>query len=212
MHLDTDQLLNIARGWGNATDADRAHVAACAACAAELGRLQGLRAEMQALPLIAPPRDGWQRIAAAADAAPAPRPARRPYALAAGVAVAALAVAAALQLPAGDDTRGAGVDAPAVVPATPPQSGPATGWRLVESENARLEALLAALPSQDRVRARTGYTVSALEDRLAMVDDQLSQAAFEPQAPGQTEQLWRQRLYLMNSLVKVRYAQATAGP
>jgi hypothetical protein len=211
MHLDTDQLLSLARGRGNDTDADRAHVAACAACAAELERLQGVRAELQALPLLAPPPGGWQRIVAAADAA-APRPARRPYALAAAAAVAALAVAVVLQLPAGDGTRVTGMDrSTAVATAAAPPSGPAAGWQLVESENARLEALLAALPSDGRVRASTGYTVSTLEDRLALVDDRLSQAAFEPLAPGQAEQLWRERLYLMNSLVKVRYAQAAAG-
>lgn len=201
MHLPVDELLSLARG-AESSAADHAHLAACPACAAELSRLRGLKAGLAALPDIAPPEDGWTRILAAADAPPARVP-RWPAALAASLAVASIAVFAALQV-------GGGSTPVASAPATATTTSDA-GWELVQAENARLEALLAALPEDQHVRASTGTTVSALEDRLALVDDQLSAAAFEPLAPGEAESLWRMRLYLMNSLVQVRYGQITAG-
>jgi hypothetical protein len=79
----------------------------------------------------------------------------------------------------------------------------------IREQNARLESLLAALPERRSMRGSTAFTVSQLEDRLALVDDRLSRIAMEPNAPEFSEQLWRERVDLMNSLVQVRYADAT---
>jgi hypothetical protein len=78
----------------------------------------------------------------------------------------------------------------------------------VRAENARLERLLAALPERHAMRGSTAFTVAELEDRLALLDDRLSRVTLEPNAPERAEQLWRERVKVMNSLVQVRYADA----
>lgn len=204
MHLSTDELLTLAAGECQA--ADHTHLAACPACAEELARLRVLRTSLAGLPAIAPPEGAWGRILTAAEA-PVARAPRWPVAVAASLVMASVAVFAALRI---DGGTAAGPAASSSVSAASSEARD-PGWEVVQAENARLEALLAALPEDQHVRASTGTTVSALEDRLALVDDQLSAAAFEPLAPGEAESLWRTRLYLMNSLVKVRYGQVTAG-
>ena len=44
----------------------------------------------------------------------------------------------------------------------------------IRVENARLDELLAALPERSSMRGSTAFTIAALEDRLAAVDDRLS--------------------------------------
>ena len=82
-------------------------------------------------------------------------------------------------------------------------------WRgAVRAENDRLEWVLATLPERHAMRGSTAYTVAELEDRLALLDDRLSRVALEPNAPERAESLWRQRVDVMHSLVRVRYADA----
>ncbi len=76
----------------------------------------------------------------------------------------------------------------------------------MRAENERLEKILAVLPERHAMRGSTAFTVAELEDRLALVDDRLSRIALEPNAPERAEQLWRERIGVMNSLVQVRYA------
>ena len=78
----------------------------------------------------------------------------------------------------------------------------------MRAENERLERILAVLPERHAMRGSTAFTVAELEDRLALVDDHLSRIALEPNAPERAEQLWRERVGVMNSLVQVRYADA----
>ena len=67
---------------------------------------------------------------------------------------------------------------------------------------------LRALPDEPSVvRAGTQATILELEDRIAAIDYQLS----DPDAgltPEETEIFWRERVRLMESLVRLRYAQA----
>jgi hypothetical protein len=79
------------------------------------------------------------------------------------------------------------------------------------AENGRLEALLSQLPESRTTRIGTAYTVAAIEDRLALVDDRITTVTLEPYAPEVAEELWRERVTLMNSLVQVRYARALAS-
>jgi hypothetical protein len=76
------------------------------------------------------------------------------------------------------------------------------------ARNERLEHILAALPERHVLRGSTAFTVAELEDRLALVDDRLSRIVLEPNAPERAEDLWRERVGVMNSLVQVRYADA----
>jgi hypothetical protein len=79
------------------------------------------------------------------------------------------------------------------------------------AQNARLEALLADMPRQSTTRAGTAYAVAALEDRLAVLDDRITAVSLQPSAPETTEELWRQRVNVMNSLVQVQYANLVAS-
>ncbi|NJD20961.1 MAG: hypothetical protein FIA95_16960, partial [Gemmatimonadetes bacterium] len=63
-HGTTDELLAVRDGEGTAWA--RAHVEECAACRAELYRLEQVRSQLRALPAFAPPRDRWAVVAARA--------------------------------------------------------------------------------------------------------------------------------------------------
>ncbi len=78
----------------------------------------------------------------------------------------------------------------------------------MRAENDRLEWLLATLPERHAMRGSTAFTVAELEDRLALLDDRLSLVSLEPNAPERAERLWQERVEVMHSLVRVRYADA----
>ena len=61
------------------------------------------------------------------------------------------------------------------------------------------------MPSQPRVqRAGTLATIDDLQDRIAAIDLQLSGSGL---SPAEQEIYWRERVRLMDSLVRLRYAQ-----
>jgi hypothetical protein len=85
----------------------------------------------------------------------------------------------------------------------------ATSYAALVAESARLEQLLAELPaSRPLMAGSTASTIVGLEDRIALVDEQLSYAAAEEIAPPYRQALWGERVELMNALVYVRFAQA----
>jgi hypothetical protein len=57
------------------------------------------------------------------------------------------------------------------------------------------------------MRASTAATISNLEDRIAAIDYRLNHPGIR-MSPGQKQLYWRERVRLMDSLVKLRYAQA----
>lgn len=143
-----------------------------------------------------PPAAGWRGVLAARDARESRRDARWPIALAA----AALAAAVGLGFALHSAERTLAADAGAGLP---PDALPRAE---AQAENERLESILAALPERNAMRGSTAYTVAELEDRLALLDDRLSRVALEPNAPEQSEALWRERAGVMHTLVQVRYA------
>ena len=149
---------------------------------------------LRALPDYAAPADGWSRVVRRAGRD------RRPAGLAwaAAAATVVLALAAVLRLPG--------------EPLPLPQPVMATASELdgLRERSDWLEAQLAALPEPAAQRLGTVYTVALLEDRLALLDDALSEAALEPASPAYAEALWRERVALMGSLVQVRHAGALA--
>jgi hypothetical protein len=148
---------------------------------------------LRGLPDYAAPGDGWSRVVrrAAQD--------RRPTGLAwaAAAATAVLALGLLLRLP-GESLP----PAPSVTAASELDG--------LRERSAWLEAQLAGLPEPAAQRLGTTYTVALLEDRLALLDDALSEAALEPGSPAYAETLWRERVALMGSLVQVRHAGALA--
>lgn len=149
-----------------------------------------------ALPEFAPPESGWQGVLAARGRRDASESSRWPLALAAATLAAAVGLGAWLQSERRDRALATGP-----VVALPVSDA-------IRAENERLERLLATLPEPRAMRGSTAYTLAEIEDRLAFVDDRLSRVTLEPNAPERAEQLWRERVGLMNSLVQVRYADA----
>jgi uncharacterized small protein (DUF1192 family) len=155
-------------------------------------------ARLGALSQFDPPGGGWRAVLAARKAREARLDRRWPVALAAVVLALTAGLAGWLQSAqhalSGDDGAAGPADAPVAAE--------------MRAENDRLESILARLPERRAMRGRTAYTVAELEDRLALLDDRLSRLALEPNAPERAEQLWRERVGVMHSLVQVRYAEA----
>jgi len=119
---------------------------------------------------------------------------------AAAASVAALAAFAALRW----------TEAPAPAPArTEPLIVLDTGsLDELRAQSRDLEALLAALPERPAVaRAGTSVPIESLEAEVQWLDHQLSLADASGQSRA-TEQLWRDRVEVMSSLVQLRYVEA----
>jgi len=160
--------------------------------------MNDLSGRLGALAGFEPPVAGWKGVLAAREQRDARQSLGWPSLLAVAVLVATVSLGWWLQsaqrlLPAPADAAEIGV-----VPV-------AAGARAV---NDRLESLLATLPERHAMRGSTAYTVAELEDRLALLDDRLSLVSLEPNAPERAEKLWQERVDLMHSLVRVRYADA----
>ncbi|HUO82357.1 MAG TPA: hypothetical protein VM616_05805 [Gammaproteobacteria bacterium] len=198
MHARIDELLSLRDGEPVAAAAAR-HAGDCPACAGELERLRGLRRRLRALPALPPPERGWEAVARRAYK----RSARGRRLLAgAGLGLAASAAWLMVSLTL-RETPPAPVAAPPVIA----EAGAGANAELMRRSMA-LEHTLKGIDYQPNVvRASTAGTIADIEDRIALVDYQLSQAAAGSLSDAQSERLWRQRVDLMGSLVQVRYAQ-----
>jgi hypothetical protein len=79
---------------------------------------------------------------------------------------------------------------------------------IVEARVDAQERWLASLPSEPIVvHVGTRAAVAGLEDRIAQLDDVLSEARVEGTQPAKLVPLEEQRARLVNSLVQVRYAE-----
>ena len=153
------------------------------------------------MPPVRPPHDLWRTVAVNAVS----RPTRRvPWAAIAGFAASfVLAMVVILQMGPDGTSTSAGSGNPSDVIASTPAPAGATPELLQRSRS--LEATLRALPAAPSVtRASTATTVADLEDQLMLVDARLSSGQLTPQ---QEETLWRHRVRLMDSLVRLRYVQ-----
>lgn len=171
-----------------------------------------LAAALRDLPPKSPPADVWERIRHRAETEgilgrPRERRMRRDLQWLAGGALAATVVFSLLDLSV------LGPDPAPSVPAdegrfaaTPVENGESLGGLMHRSR--MLEQALRSARSQPRVmRASTASTIATLEDRITLIDQQLS---FPQRRLTEEEEkaLWRERVQLMNSLVQLRYAQA----
>jgi hypothetical protein len=176
------------------------HVEACADCARELQRLSLTRLTLQRLPQSDAPAESWRAIQERI-AVPAERGSSgRWWAAAAAVGALALMVGALVQR----------AERPSVVDATPtPAATRAEPLADLVERSQELERILQSLPERPRIeRVSTVATIDALEQRIQWLDFQLSYAPEESLDDAQASRLWRERVELMDSLVKVRYAEA----
>jgi hypothetical protein len=154
---------------------------------------------LAALSAFDAPAGGWRAVVAARETREARLDRRWPVAIAAVL----LTVTAGLAVWLQSAQRALSEDAGAAAPATVASD--------IRAQNERLEIILAQLPERQAMRGSTAFTVAELEDRLALLDDRLSRVALEPNAPERSEQLWRERVGVLHSLVQVRYADVVGS-
>ena len=186
-HGTSEELLALRDGEGSAWI--REHVAQCAACVAELERLEQVRSQLRALPSFAPPRDRWPVVR---QAARLERRRRQASWWAGTLAAAAMVVLSLVALrhrtPAPQDAA----------------------LRQAMQESAAMEQVFRSLAPDDRaMTGRTAGVVADLEDRLAQVDAALNDPSAQRADPGRVAELWRQRAGLLSALVDVHETRAT---
>lgn len=199
MHASIQQLLSLRDGEPVAADVAR-HVEHCAICTTELARLERVRLRIQSLAPIEPPVLAWQQIAERMQASARPQKSRASWAFAAAVVV---AVASGLLFRQ--------FNSPVKeLPAAQREPGPATVSPLDQlvAQSQELDQMLQYLPERPAVeRVALAATIDTIEERVQWLDQQLSYAHDTGLNDAQATQLWRERVDLMDSLVKVRYAE-----
>jgi hypothetical protein len=181
-----EDLLDLRAGDGSA--AARRHIEACAACTAELEALHQRAAQLRALPPRRPSRDRWPVVREAL--AVERRGQRRRVAL----RVAGLAAAA-------------GLFGIVVLRAFVPGVTPAYGDEIARAkqESAAIEERMGDYGVSGGVMSgREAALAADLEDRIAVIDGALVQAARE----AELLKLWQQRVDLMAQLFEVRASGA----
>ena len=176
------------------------HVEACALCTRELQQLSLARATLQRLPQIDAPVESWRRIQERVAGTAGRAESRRGWGAAAALATVAVIIAVLVRRE----------DTPAVAHVEPTQSTEnAEPVAALVERSQELERMLQSLPERPRIeRVSTVATIDALEQRIQWLDFQLSYAPEESLDDAQASRLWRERVELMDSLVKVRYAEA----
>ena len=188
-HANTEELLALRDGEGTAWT--RSHVDACATCAAELYRLEQMRARLRALPAFTPPRERWSVIA------PVVRRERRQRFWRGAVG---LATAAALTA----------VTFMAVRPAPSSKATEQAALARAMARSQTLEQTLKAVrPEQRALTGDAAQAVAELEDQLSRIDVQLADpAAWRDRDGGRAVDLWQQRAGVLGALVDVHTTRA----
>jgi hypothetical protein len=198
MHARIEQLLSLRDG--EPVDAQlQQHVSACAQCAAELRRLSLHRDALQSLPQMPAP-DAWGGIQSALQASPKRSPMRTVAALGALFVLAIVLFVA---------TRQSGLEVDDQVASTIVQ--PQSQLVSLQERSHALEQALRGLPERPAVeRAGTAATIDGLQQRIGWLDQHLSGHDGAELDEAQTAQLWQERVALLDTLVRVRYAESGA--
>lgn len=203
MHARIDHLLSLRDG--EPVDAPTAaHVEQCPSCSARLRKLQQTQAKLQMLPQLDAPLS-FVEIQQALSQPSAPRRRAAPGRL---VAAAALVTLMAIVVAVRDDAPPSVAQSDMQSAGTPEDSIAATRVTELVAQSQRLEDLLQKLPERPRIeRVSTAATIDTIEQRIQWLDFQLSDAPDSGLNEEQARRLWRERVELMDSLVKVRYAE-----
>jgi hypothetical protein len=182
------------------------HLESCEDCRRELERLFRVRAELKALPAFTPPRDLWTNVAADVSQ----RRKRRWW----GAGTVGLAAAAALTgfilLRGGEPiTPGPVVDG-TVAPVEEGRVAEATpDLELYINRSRELETLLQTYPTQYRVYdAPTAIAVSALEDRILILDGMIHESRQLGVDRRVLVNLWNERTATLETLVGIQLGEA----
>ena len=206
MHARIEHLLSLRDGEPVAAELV-AHIRSCAICTGELQRLSALRAEMQALPQFDPPVLSWERIEQTIPRRTSTLPPRKVGFAAAAVALIMLAAIALIARHGDHRSSEQSVKAPKVL--NEPRSSDVPHLDELVAQSQQLEQILQTLPQRPRIeRVSTAATIDTIEQRIAWLDFQLLSTPDGDLSEEQSRRLWRERVELMDSLVKVRYAEA----
>lgn len=188
-HGTTEELLALRDGEGSAWT--RQHAESCAECAAEVRRLDQVRARLRALPSFNPPRDRWQRIA------PVVKQERRQRFTRSWVGI---ATAAALS----------GLTFLALRPATPDIAAERAALQRAVARSSALEQALAAMePGSQALPGDAAMVAAELRDRLSQLDIQLASPDLKQR--GAAIELWRERAGVLSALVDVHSTRVAAA-
>jgi hypothetical protein len=204
MHARIDQLLSV-RDREPVDATVQAHLEQCVSCSARLGELTRATQLLRALPQLEPPALAWEQIAARLPGARAPRSAWRRHAAVAAAAVVAITLAVS-PWSVRPGPRVASTDLPTGgLPVS--QSPPFSRAQLIQRSR-ELDEVLQYLPQRPSVqRPGLAITVDAIEQRVQWLDWRLSEPPDAELNDEQSRVLWRERVTLMDSLVKLRYAE-----
>ncbi|UCC71095.1 MAG: hypothetical protein JSV86_11945 [Gemmatimonadota bacterium] len=195
-HLGMDELLALRDG--EATALARAHAEFCETCGPELERLYQIRSELRALPSFRPPREVWPRVAEKVGR----RRLRRRLAYG-GLGLAAAAALAGLVVLRGPLREPAASPADVwIAEATSTDLGP------VINRSRQLETLLEVYSPQRRVYdAPTALALSALEDRIVLLDQILLESRAVGADRALLRGLWGERVQALEQLVSLQAVQ-----
>ena len=202
MHAAIHQLLSLRDGEPVEAQVI-SHVENCSICSAELVRLRRLQQRLQSLTPIQPPADAWASVSSRMQVPSAPRN-RIPFAIA---AVVALSVVSGLLIREFSSSTTGPAIAETPRPSLPGADSTARLEQLV-AQSRELDEMLQYLPQRPAVeRVALAATIDTIEHRVQWLDQQLAYAPDNGLNEAQSYQLWRERVDLMDSLVKVRFAE-----
>jgi hypothetical protein len=215
MHATLKDLISVRDGEPVRADI-AGHVGGCEQCSAALAALSEVRKQLRRLPDYEPPSHSWAGIERQLRS-PALAP-RRTLRWRATVWRAGTAAATAVGLGAlvfvlliGPIMHGSSRDTDRSE--SHRSNNTAQALEPVAALVARsqeLEAVLSGLPRPGVERAATSAAIDELQARIEVLDLQLSSADESGLSGPQAQQLWSQRVQLLNSLVSVRYAEQAA--
>jgi hypothetical protein len=204
MHARIDHLLSL-RDGEPVDPAVRSHVESCAECTDAKRTLETMRRRLIALPPVAAPSGGWDRLrahVAGLQDAPTPRRGNGLVAIAASCAMLGV-IAGVLLREEPSVSQLVAVPHEPVAPEVPPTI------EELRDRSRLLEEVLAQLPARPAVeRAGTAVPIDALQAQVQWLDHQLSASGASHAGPEVTERLWRERVEIMNTLVQLRYVEA----
>ena len=157
---------------------------------------------LRSMPELKPMAGAWQRVQERERLSRKTSAKRLWSGLVAGACAAGLAVLAILGPSPGDDPESA-----VTVPGIPTDQE----LFVLRQRSQSLEKTLRGLPPAPRViRADTAGSIAELQDRIAWVDERLNRTAAADRPRAESMALWRERVALMDRLVRVR-AQTIAA-
>jgi len=182
-HAAAGELLAVRDGEGSAWA--KTHVESCAACGAELYRLEQVRAQLRALPAFVPPRDRWAVVAERAKRE------RRQRRLSGAVGLAAAAALGGLLLVAVQGTRPDALEAQ-------------TALRSAMARSQAMEQVLKGVdPDARALGGEAAGVVVDLQRRVEAIDEWLGDPSQWGNDPERQAQLWNERAGLLSALVDV---------